>query len=474
MVTSSRTNGPPQPEIAPDWICPDLRPYWQLAKVKQDTRVVLRCPQTGQRHVFSEWEGFALRYFQGHYTVENVQQRCQAEFSLVDSQLVCHLIRKLIHKGILACEQIPPGNGPRLKSCVQWIEHPDGYWILRNPEDGTYLQVSRRDQAAIAAQVGNGPPSPRPISPQKWQQLLQMLGSTGMLEGTERQKPPKGKFNPLQLLFFKIPLINPDRWLDRHINKLRWIWTKPVSLLLLAVLSASLVTGIAQSPAILQLGTQLWSQHRAAILIPFILLAMLVVSIHELGHAFTLKHYGGVVPEIGLLFMCLFPAAYTNTSDSYCLSRWKRVQVVAAGVLTQILIAAMALWLWILAVPRSSLYIGSYLLMLAALFTIALNLNPLAKFDGYHLAVAATGINNLRSRSFKFYQRLFQGKPRRETAADAKVLALYAPLSLFYICSVFGFLFLRLSHWTLTNIPAIALFVITIWAIYYFLLPENS
>ena len=474
MVTSSRQNRPPQPDIAPDWICPDLRSYWQLAKVKQDTRVVLRCPETGQRHVFSEHEGFALRYFQGQYSVENVQQRCQTEFSLVDSQLVCQLIRKLIHKGILALEQIPAGNGPRLKSCVQWIDHPDGYWVLRNTEDGTYLQVSRRDQEAIAARVGDGPGSSKPISGQKWQQLLQMLGSTGMLEGTERQKPPRGKFNPLQLLFFRIPLINPDRWLDRHINKLRWIWTKPFSFLLLAVLSASLVTGIAQSPAILHFGGQLWSEYRATIVIPFVLLAMLVVSIHELGHAFTLKHYGGVVPEIGLLFMCLFPAAYTNTSDSYCLSRWQRIQVVAAGVLTQIIIAAIALWLWILAVPGSSLYIGSYLLMLAAVFTIALNLNPLAKFDGYHLAVAATGINNLRSRSFKFYQRLFQGKPKRETAADAKVLALYAPLSLFYICSVFGFLFLRLSDWTLTNIPAIALFVFTIWAIYFFLLPENS
>lgn len=474
MVTSSRQNRPPQTDIAPDWICPDLRPYWQLAKVKHDTRVVLRCPETGQRHVFSEREGFALRYFQGQYSVENVQQRCQSEFSLVDSQLVCQLIRKLIHKGILALDQIPPGNRPRLKTCVQWIDHPDGYWVLRNTEDGTYLQVSQRDQAAIAARVGDGPGESKPISRQKWQQLLQMLGSTGMLEGTERQKPPRGKFNPLQLLFFRIPLINPDRWLDRHIDKLRWIWTKPFSFLLLAVLSASLVTGIAQSPAILHFGGQLWSEYRAMIVVPFVLLAMLVVSIHELGHAFTLKHYGGVVPEIGLLFMCLFPAAYTNTSDSYCLSRWQRIQVVAAGVLTQMIIAAIALWLWILAVPGSSLYIGSYLLMLAAVFTIALNLNPLAKFDGYHLAVAATGINNLRTRSFKFYQRLFQGKPKRETAADAKVLALYAPLSLFYICSVFGFLFLRLSDWTLTNIPAIALFVFTIWAIYFFLLPENS
>jgi putative peptide zinc metalloprotease protein len=46
---------------------------------------------------------------------------------------------------------------------------------------------------------------------------------------------------------------------------------------------------------------------------------MAVVTLHELGHAFTLKYYGGIVPEIGLLIMMLMPAAYTNTTDSYCL-----------------------------------------------------------------------------------------------------------------------------------------------------------
>ncbi|MDY7015187.1 MAG: hypothetical protein SVX43_16635, partial [Cyanobacteriota bacterium] len=191
--------------------------------------------------------------------------------------------------------------------------------------------------------------------------------------------------------------------------------------------------------------------------------------LHELAHAFTLKQYGGMVPEMGVMLMCLFPAAYTDTTDAYCLvKRRQRVLVVAAGVLCQLGVAAIAFWLWMVAVPGSGLNVGSYLLLAAALFTVAINLNPLAKFDGYYLAVAATGINNLRSRSFLFYLKLMTGKPIEEKARDAWILALYAPLSLAYLWLVFGFLFARLADWILMNAPFLTLTLLALWAIYYF------
>ncbi|MBW4650638.1 MAG: hypothetical protein KME06_18400 [Kastovskya adunca ATA6-11-RM4] len=203
-------------------------------------------------------------------------------------------------------------------------------------------------------------------------------------------------------------------------------------------------------------------------MLPFGLLAMLVVTIHELGHALTLKHYGGIVPEIGLLFMFLMPAAYTNTSDAYCLvKRRQRVFVVAVGVLTQLVIGAIALWLWHLSVESSWLHPTSYLLLVASLFTVALNLNPLAKFDGYYLAVALTGINNLRSRSFELYANLLKGSPIEERKSDRLVLATYAPFSLLYILCVFGSLFSFVTHWTLANIPMTAFVLLLVWAIYY-------
>lgn len=358
-----------------------------------------------------------------------------------------------------------------LKATVQWIHHPDDYWILRNVENHTYLQVTSQDKEAVdllsqfppqvVAQTCN-------TSPQDLQRLLKLLALTGMLEGTSPPKPPKRKFTPLNLLYFRRPLINPDRWLTTHISKLHWIWSRPIALILGSFLVLSAILGLAHRANITYFGQQPLQAHGSNLLLPFLLLSLLVVSLHELGHAFTLKHYSGIVPEIGLLFMCLMPAAYTNTTDAYCLvKKRQRFWVVAAGVTIQLIIWAVAFWLWFTSAADTWLHTTSFLLMGAALFTVALNLNPLARFDGYYIAVALTGINNLRSRSFLLYQNLIRGDPAKESGHTFWILLAYAPLSLAYITLVFGKLFLWLSAWILTHIPYLTLVLLVFWLIYY-------
>ena len=183
---------------------------------------------------------------------------------------------------------------------------------------------------------------------------------------------------------------------------------------------------------------------------------ILVIFLHELGHAFTLKHFGGIVPEIGLLFMCFMPGMYTNTSDQYCLvKRKQRGLVVAAGVIVQIVIWALAVWLLLASPPQSFLQQNSYLLMSAALVTVVLNLNPLNAFDGYYLLVAMTGINNLRKRSLEFYFDLLRGKPSPEKTSDQAILAIYAPLSIIYTVLVLGYMLWLLGNWISKFLPIV-------------------
>ncbi|NEQ99838.1 MAG: hypothetical protein F6K30_24570 [Cyanothece sp. SIO2G6] len=208
-------------------------------------------------------------------------------------------------------------------------------------------------------------------------------------------------------------------------------------------------------------------------LLPFGLLSMAVVSLHELAHAFTLKHFGGSVSEMGLLFMCLMPAAYTNSSDSYRLPRWQHCLVIGAGVLCQLMIAAIAFWIWFSTAKSVSLHTGAYLLMVAAVFTIALNLNPLARFDGYYLLAAATGINNLKGRSFGLYKAWLSHQPSPERGHTRWILAAYAPFSFLYLLLIFGKLVLWLGNTILTHVPYLALFLFLIWLLYY-CYPESS
>lgn len=458
--------------------CPDLTHYWEVDYLPAAKQWILTATSGTPRYNINEIESYALQRFDGDMSVGELQQACQDQFgSAISPNFLMELLEKLLVWGVIEEEGVGRGGSvgsalPRLKQGVEWIAHPQGHWILRNPVDVTYLQLDRRSKEAIAL-LDTLPPEQIcdrcGIPLHQLRSLLQLLAATGMLEGTTPPKPPKKKFTPLQLLFFKVPLFNPDPWLNAPARGLAWIWTKPAFLLLIALLAGSFLFGIHQKGELLQMGTLFWQSKGMALLLPFALLAMLVVTLHEFAHALTLKQYGGIVPDAGLLFMCLMPAAYTNTSDSYCLvKRRQRVFVIGAGIICQLLVGAIAFWSWYLATDNSSLKGLSFLLLMASLFTVTINLNPMAKFDGYYLAVAATGINNLRGRSFLLWGNWLRGKSSGEERGKREILAIYAPFCLLYLFLVFGGLFRWLFYWILDNIPITVLFLLVAWAIYYF------
>ena len=398
-------------------------------------------------------------------TVKQVQEKCEQKFGKeIGSTFIMKLLDKLAELKVLA---IPSKNKIqklntnsqtnetiklyRLKSAVQWIEHPDGYWLLRlqNTDSIAYMQISNHDKKLIAY-LSTLPietiVEKYKINPQYIQAILQKLASKGMLLGVEPPKVQK-RFSILQLLFFKFRLFNPDNLLNRNIDKIRFIFTKEFCLLLGLFLGFTIALFISKQEVIYQVGEELWSNQNSSLIIAFVLLMMLVVSIHELGHAFTLKHYKGVVLEIGLLFIFLLPGAYTNTTDAYGLvKRRQRTLVMAAGVICQVIIWGIALCLWSISIPGNWFYTATYLLMLAAQFTLAINLNPLNKFDGYHLVEAITGINHLRKRSFAYYGQLWRREPSPERSEDTGILALYAPACLFYMTWLLVNLFFWIKH----------------------------
>ncbi|OYD87545.1 peptidase M50 [Nostoc sp. 'Peltigera membranacea cyanobiont' 213] len=442
------------------WLCPNLKIHWQILSVSDSEQVLLQAIKKEQNFIFSTTEGYALKHFDGTFTVKQVQEKCQQEFG---EEIEPTFIEKLSELRVLS---IPKKNEIqklsaeqttkniklyRLKSTVQWIWHTDEYWLLRlqNTDNIAYVQVSNYDKNLIL-QLGKLPVEnivdKYKINAQYLQELLQNLAVKGMLEGIEPPKVPK-KFSIFKILFFKFRLFNPDNWLNRNIKNFRFIFTTEFCFLLCMFLGFTTVLAFSKQERIYNLGQELWSSQGSSLIIPFVLLMMLVVSIHELGHAFTLKHYKGVVLDIGLMFICLFPGAYTNTTDAYGLvKRRQRTLVMAAGVICQVVIWGIALCLWSISTPGNWFYRATYLLMLAAQFTLALNLNPLNKFDGYYLVEAITGINHLRKRSFAYYAQLWRREPSPERTEDIGILAVYAPACLLYITWLLVNLFFWIWH----------------------------
>ena len=59
--------------------------------------------------------------------------------------------------------------------------------------------------------------------------------------------------------------------------------------------------------------------------VAFILALFGCVVLHEFGHAYACKRYGGEVREMGALWIFFTPCLFCNVSDAWLLpSRWRR------------------------------------------------------------------------------------------------------------------------------------------------------
>lgn len=123
--------------------------------------------------------------------------------------------------------------------------------------------------------------------------------------------------------------------------------------------------------------------------------------LHELGHAFTAYRHGCRVPTMGIALLVLWPVLYTDTNEAWKLpSRRARLQIGAAGVLAELVLAAFATLLWNF-LPDGPLRAGVFMLATSTwLVTLAINASPFTRFDGYYLLSDWLNVPNLHERTF--------------------------------------------------------------------------
>lgn len=159
-------------------------------------------------------------------------------------------------------------------------------------------------------------------------------------------------------------------------------------------------------------------------------IALLVIKfIHEMGHAYLAQRFGCHVGRVGFATFFFFPMLYTELDDVSRLdSRMKKVLIASGGILTELFIAGIATFFW--AVSSDGAFRGLMFIIATTSWvtSLAINLNPFAKFDGYYILSDALNINNLHSRSLIFKRWLidsivigFYSKPP-ENSSMIKVL----------------------------------------------------
>ncbi len=201
-----------------------------------------------------------------------------------------------------------------------------------------------------------------------------------------------------QYLFFRIPLWRPDAFLNRA-----WPWMARFGPRLLRY-------GL---PLTLGLGVFLvsrdWQRFLATFPHLFSLGGAMAFGValffaklcHEFGHAFMAKRAGCRVQSMGVAFMVLLPLFYTDVSDAWRVNdRKARLLIGAGGVLAEMLLACIALLAWSL-LPDGAARTSAFMLASATwLTTLAVNLNPFMRFDGYFLLSDFWEVDNLQGRAF--------------------------------------------------------------------------
>ncbi len=248
-----------------------------------------------------------------------------------------------------------------------------------------------------------------------------------LIERARAQRPRIAEFFR-NMLLWQIGVYDPNALLDRTVHRVRWLFhpglAAAVALGLLWCLWLVFVNRdrVTFSPNAL-LGVSEGSNAFQGIL--FLILILTVVgAVHEFGHAYACKHFGGEVHRMGVMLMYFAPCFFVDVSHSMLFeNRWRRIWVAMAGIYFESYITIVAAFFWWITPPELAINDLSYrVMMMGLLMGVVMNLNPLLKLDGYFVLSDILQIADLREKSLRYVRDLVQRPFRRSVEAAERVL----------------------------------------------------
>lgn len=245
----------------------------------------------------------------------------------------------------------------------------------------------------------------------KSQGLLELPRSSKEVgEEDERAQMNPFKWFALHYLFLRIPLVNPDRFLERTLSVARVFFSWPALIFYLFCIGYGLVIVLTRFNEFINTFPYFFNIQGVVF---FALGITFTKIIHELAHAYVAKNYGLHIPTMGVAFLVLFPVLYTDATDAWRLhNKWHRLAVSAAGVIAELALAGMASIGWAYSEPGVFNSVCFVIASATWITSLGINLNPAMRFDGYYLLSDWWGIENLQQRAFavarrESYQMLF-------------------------------------------------------------------
>lgn len=339
---------------------------------------------------------------------------------------------------------------PRLRPQAGIVRHHvrgETWFVLSDRQSGRHHRLNRAAWQVIGLMNGrrtiddiwrrvlaeeDGDGSTEPLTQDDVVQLLAQLHQSDLLLGDvppdldelarrgekQRQDDLLQRIrNPLAIRF---PLFDPDRFLAATLPLVRplFTWWGFIAWLALIAFGAALA---ARHWAELteNVVDRVLSQNNLLIVL---LIYPVIKALHELGHGWATKVFGGEVRETGVMLLLFIPLPYVDATAAAAFpSRRQRVIVGGAGMMVELLLAALAMIVWVMAEPGVIRAIAFNVALIGGVSSLLFNGNPLLRFDGYYMLADGLDIPNLGTRATKYLTFLTERYAFGSDAAQSPV-----------------------------------------------------
>ncbi|MCS7090849.1 MAG: biotin/lipoyl-binding protein [Verrucomicrobiota bacterium] len=331
------------------------------------------------------------------------------------------------------------------------------WYVLEDPLTNQFFRlaapayefVARMDRGRTVQQAWEAAVRARPDTAPGQEEVVRLLAqlhqanlllteqppdSVRLFQRARQRRQRQWQTRLLGIMFARIPLWDPDPFLQRLLPWIRWVFGPVGMVLWLGTVSGAIKVALDHAPEL--------TRQTEGILAPqnwFLLYAgfALLKLVHEFGHALLCRHFGGRVHTMGLMLLIFTPVPYVDVTSAWSFrSRTQRLWVGAGGMWAELFVAACMTFVWAATAPGTLHSLAFNMMFLASVSTVLFNANPLMRFDGYYLLSDALDIPNLYGRANQmlayWIERHAFGRKEAENPARSRREAVW--LGLYAVC----------------------------------------
>lgn len=236
----------------------------------------------------------------------------------------------------------------------------------------------------------------------------------GLLRLADGSQPEVKKADPLLGMRFRYTVTDPDRT-----RKL----TAPFAVLFNPLIMIAVCAAFLAACWWVLMVKGLGSATHDAFANPGLVLLVLAVTVlsagfHEFGHAAAARRGGATPGAMGAGLYLIWPAFFTDVTDSYRLGRGGRIRTDLGGLYFNAIVAVATMGAW-----WATGFDALLLVVVTQILQMVRQLLPLVRFDGYHILADATGVPDLFQR---IKPTLLGLLPWRRSDSEAQVLKPWA------------------------------------------------